>query len=104
MCQDLEQAAGDGGEVAGLGSQRLETSFEQAQRIVERVVHDPIAGVAERQRGEALGLGFELEQGVAIKRRSTRQISGGDRLVEKIELLVVGGCQDELYLFGCIFR
>lgn len=91
--QDVEQSARHGREVAGLCSQRLEASFEQAERVIEGVIHDPVAGVAERQRSKALGLGFELEQRVAIEGRASGEISGGDGFIEKIEqLLVVGGC------------
>jgi hypothetical protein len=65
--QDVEQSAGYSREVASLGSERLKPRFEQAERVVERVVHDPHAGGAERQRSEALCLRLEIEQGVAIE-------------------------------------
>lgn len=80
-------------EVAGLGRESLEAGFKQAQRVVEGIIHDPHAGGAGGQGGEALGLGFELEQGALIEGRAAGEISGGDGLVEQIEqLLVVGSC------------
>lgn len=90
--QDLEQSAGDRGEVARFRSQSLEPRFQKAQGVIERVVHDPHASGASGQGGEALGLGFKLEQGAGVEGRTAGEIPGGDGLVEKIEQLLVIGC------------
>ncbi len=73
--QDLQQPPGDGGEVAGFGSQSLEASFEQTERVVERVIHDPHTGGAGGQSGETLRLSFELEQAALVEGRSSGKIS-----------------------------
>lgn len=91
--QDVEQSAGDGSEVVGLGTERLEAREQQAEGIVERVIHHPHAGCGSGQGGKALRLLFKIEQGGLVEGRSSGQITCGDRGVQQREqLLVVLSC------------
>jgi hypothetical protein len=85
MCQDVEQPTGDGREVAGLGRDGPETCQQQAEGIVERVIHHPHAGCCSGQGSKALGLLFEIKQGGLVEGRSSGQIAGGDRRVQQSE-------------------
>lgn len=73
--QDVEQAAGNSGEVACFCRKRTQAGCEKAERVVEGIVHHPHAGCASGQRGKALGLVLQVEKGALIKRRAAGEIS-----------------------------
>jgi hypothetical protein len=65
--QDVEQTAGDRRKVVGFGPDRLEAREQQAEGIVERVIHRPHAGCSSGQGSKALRLLFEIEQGGLVE-------------------------------------
>ena len=74
---------------------------QQAEGIVERVIHHPHAGGCSGQGSKALGLLFEIKQGGLVESRSAGQVACSDRGVQQIEqLLVVLWSETSCSLFG----
>ena len=65
--QDVQQTTGSCGEVARLGADRAQARQQQAEGIVERVIHRPRAGCSSGQGSKALCLLFEVEQGGLVE-------------------------------------
>jgi len=75
MRQDVQQPAGDGGEVVRLAAHRQQARQQKAEGIVERVIHHPHARCTRWQGSKALGLLFQLEQGGLVEGRTSGQIA-----------------------------
>jgi len=87
--QDVQQPAGDGGEVIRLAAHGQQARQQKAEGIVERVIHHPHARCTRWQGSKALGLLFELEQGGLVEGRASGEIAARHGFVEQVKQLLV---------------